>query len=161
MSTDAGDLRLLKLAVKRKKKKNFSLVHKAERQCVLLPSLSLSSALTLLWNIKLFYSVCGGGLLAFPSTPFFFPPLEEKKKQWQCHRGNCSLSYWKAGTELYITVWGFVLVCFSSQTVHSSSVCLSSEILRLSFLIGTDFNRTNSNYWRDIAPFIERKFYLL
>lgn len=50
-------------------------MHKAERQCILLPSLSLS----LLGNIKLFYSVCGGGLLAFPSTPTFFFCLWKKK----------------------------------------------------------------------------------
>lgn len=77
MSTDASDLRLLKLSVKRKKKKNFSLTHKAERQCILLPSLAFS-ALTLLQNIQLFYSARGCGLLALPSTsPSFILPWKK------------------------------------------------------------------------------------
>lgn len=94
---------------------------------------------------------------SFNSSIFF--SLGRKKEVAVSQRG-LQPKLLKAGTKLYI--WILVLFCFASPaklyTLHLfffSFRSLSSEILCLSFLIGTDFKRTSSNYWKHTTSFIE------
>lgn len=146
MSTHTSDFRLVQLPGKGKKKHNFSLTHKAE--CVLLPSLPLAAP-AVPENTELSQRACGGGLPVLPPTPPLFNSFLGRNKAVAALQLELQPKLLKLSI-LYIHT------CLGLCSRFAFPARLYIQKFYVSFIIGTDFNRTNSSYWRDITPFTER-----